>query len=369
MKSRNKRLLVLSVGYGQGHHSAAAALAEYYIGRGWNARIVDICEKTHPFCFRLTQWFYDCCVRVLPWLWRITYDLTDTADWRRLIKVPLLRRLTTCLHELLGSYEPDLIICTYPLYAYMLDELRMNGVIVPPYVMVVTDAREISRPWMCSAAQLVIVPDAGSRAKVIERYALAEEQVIAAGFPVRAGFVPSGTLAPPAAGKLRILYGAYRQLPGVVNDIRALMAAFPGLHLTVLAGRRATALKRILSEEAGAGDLQILSATEQMAEYMKRSHLYIGKAGAATMFECYACQVPVLINYTLPGQEQGNLELLLEQACGCHVESTAHLISTVQWLLENEGRYWQQMRANMSRTAGALATKRIAEAIFKEFGI
>ena len=52
---RAKRLLVLSIGYGQGHHSAGAAIAEYYLSAGWEARMVDACSEACPFLFRLTQ--------------------------------------------------------------------------------------------------------------------------------------------------------------------------------------------------------------------------------------------------------------------------------------------------------------------------
>ena len=77
---RTKRLLVLSIGYGQGHHSAGAAIAEYYSSTGWEARMVDACSEACPFLFRLTQEFYRFCVRRAPWLWGVTYSLTDTAD-------------------------------------------------------------------------------------------------------------------------------------------------------------------------------------------------------------------------------------------------------------------------------------------------
>lgn len=364
-----KRLMVLSVGYGKGHHSAAGALAEHYERCGWDARVIDVCEMAHPLWFRLTQLFYDCCVRFLPWLWRITYDLTDTADWRVLVKSPLLRRVVACLKEQLDSYRPDLVICTYPLFAYMLDELHEQSGAQIPYAVVVTDAREISRPWARSAARLVIVPDAGSRRMLIDRYAMEEERVSVGGFPVRQCFRVDGERPQPSVTGLRILYGAYRQIRGVEDDIRSLLCAFPGLHLTVLAGRREHALRRVFSEYEASGRLLILRETDQMADYMRESHFYIGKAGAATMFECYACGVPVLVNFALPGQEQGNLELLVEEACGCPVESTQHLIATLENLLADEARGWNGLCTAMKRAGRTDACRRIADIMARVFQV
>ena len=357
------KVLLLSVGYGKGHHSAAEALAECYGRAGWETMLVDVCERAHPLWFRLTQRFYACCVRFLPWLWRVTYDQTDTADWSRLVKGPLLKHVLHCLLELLQSYKPDLVVCTYPLFAYMLDVLRERRLYRVPYAVVVTDAREISRPWMVSAAPLFIVPDSGSRRHVVNQYALAEERVVAAGFPVKACFRPAEAMPAPTPQNLSILYGAYRQTRGVEMDIRALLGAYPQMRLTVIAGHRVSVLKRVFAVEEKTGNLQILQDTDQMAELMRKSHFYIGKAGAATMFECYACHLPVLINYTLPGQEQGNLELLLDEGCGCHVESTGHLITTLQRLLEDEAREWCRIREAMARASRMSAAEKVAAAI------
>lgn len=360
-----KKLMLLSVGYGRGHHSAAGALAEYYRHCGWDVRIVDVCEMAQPVWFGMTQRFYDCCVRFLPWLWRITYDLTETADWRALVKKPLLRRIVNYLKELLVGYQPDLVICTYPLFAYMLDELQAQVSICVPYAVVVTDAREISRPWARSEAELVIVPDSGSRRMLIERYALDSNRVKVGGFPVFSCFHADVERPVPTSSNLRILYGAYRHTRGVELDIRALFGAFPDLNLTVLAGRRANALRRAFPDEVESGRLLILRETDRMADYIRRSHFYIGKAGAATMFECYASQVPVIVNFTLPGQEQGNLELLLEENCGFHVESTRHLVETLERLLADGARGWDELCMSMKQTGRTAASRRIAEIIAK----
>ncbi len=356
-----RKLLLLSVGYGKGHHSAAAALAEHYAEAGWNTQVVDVCEMAQPGVFRLTQIFYDFCVRRAPWLWGITYALTDSADWSRLIHSPLLRPVVRCLHKVLEEEKPDLVICTYPLFAYMLDELHLKGKFSRPYAVVVTDAREISRPWVRSHAMLVTVPDTGSRNMVVERYAMEPYRVVDAGFPVKSGFRPSVTRSVPGKDSLRVLYGAYRQIGGVINDIAILLAEFPRIELVVLAGSYCRKLQRVFRRQCETGRLQVLKETSDMPHLLSECHFYIGKAGAATMFECYACEVPVLINFTLPGQEQGNLELLLEDGAGCHVESTAHLVDVITRLLENNAAGWQSMRQRMvdaRRQSGAACIKR-----------
>lgn len=363
------KLLVLSIGYGQGHHSAAAALAAYYEAAGWSSRIVDICAEAQPVLFRCTQMFYEFCVRRAPWLWGVTYALTDTADWASMVRRPMFAGLLKYTARLLSDWNPDLILCTYPLFAYLLDELKARGLHVPPYAVVVTDAREISRPWMRSSSELVLVPDAGSQRLVMDRYAFGEDKVIAAGFPVKDAFEPNVGRTAPDEHKLKILYGAYRQTQGVINDIAAMLEAFPQLQLTVLAGKRAWLLQRHFRIYGADARLQVLPGSDQMHKLLGETHFYIGKAGAATMFECYASHVPMLVNFTLPGQERGNLELLLEDGAGFHVESTAHLVATLRLLLGNGAAGWHMVCRSISQAGRDDAARLIAEAVRKKFGL
>ncbi|MBR4311194.1 MAG: hypothetical protein IKT79_09200, partial [Akkermansia sp.] len=134
-----------------------------------------------------------------------------------------------------------------------------------------------------------------------------------------------------------------------------------------LAGRKANALRKAFREEMEAGSLLILRETEKMAEYLRQSHFYIGKAGAATMFECYACHVPAIVNFALPGQEQGNLELLMEEKCGLPVESTQHLIATIERLLADEAQGWNELRMSMKQADRTTACRQIADIIEKAF--
>lgn len=356
----NRRVLLLSVGYGQGHHAAAGALAEAYEARGWSPRVIDICAVTQPFLFGLTQRFYRFCVRRAPWLWGITYSLTDTANWAELVRMPFMKPLVRRLSEELAEWQPDLIICTYPLFAFMLDLLRERGVCEVPYVVVVTDAREISRPWMRASASLFIVPDEESRRMMLDRYGLPEAKVIAAGFPVRSCF-KEGTRESEAA--LRVLYGVYRSTKDAIADIRAILGGFPQVELTVIAGERARRLQAVFAPEIQAGRLVVLDETREMAALMQHHQIYIGKAGAATMFECYSSGVPVIVNFALPGQELGNLELLLDDAAGYWVESTPHLVDTLCRLLSDGAAGLRTLQCNIRSACRAGGAVRIVNAI------
>lgn len=360
-----RHLLVLTVGYGQGHHAAAEGLAEEFSARGWSVTVADPCAAVGGRLFRATQAFYRLCVRRAPWLWGITYAQTDTADWSRVVAWPPLRRVTVFLGQLLQKLQPDLVVCTYPLYAYMLDWLGSRGQFHGRYAVVVTDAREISRPWMLSQAPLVCLTDRESAQRVSEHYALPHERLAVTGFPVRQGFSPRQ--AAPKMGDLLIVYGAFRSTGTTEDDVRAIVGAFPWVRMIVLAGGQTQALQHRLHAYTAQGRLCIVESCADMAALLSQAHVYVGKAGAATLFECYSALVPVFVRFALPGQEQGNLELLTEDGAGIRVDSSAELVEHLGRILEHNGARWNEMRCRMRREERQDGARRTADALVQHF--
>ncbi len=351
----SKVALILSVGYGEGHNAAGRALVQEFSSRGWRIEMVDCCRLAHPRIYEITRKFYQFCVRTAPWLWSITYAQTATADWAAKATAPILRDVTECIANLVNERQPDVVLCTYPLYAHMLDYLREEERVNVPYAVVVTDSLEISRPWMVTKAPMVFVPDEYSYTLVSERYALSPERLHASGFPVRREFAPGIGRSAPTASSLRLVYGAFAPLHRVKSDLRAIIAAYPEAHVTVICGERYGELKQFASVK-----ISVCKQVDNMPELFSKSHFYIGKSGAATMFEAYSSGVPMIVNYALPGQEQGNLALLLLDGAGVTARTTLDLIAKLKVLMANGAEGWTRLStamisANRGRGAAAIA--------------
>ena len=365
MENRRK-LLLLSIGYGQGHHAAAAATAEEFTARDWQCLTADPCHEAHASLFGLSQAYYRFCVRRAPELWAVTYAMTDAADWTRCVRWPLLKSVTRYIEQLLSTWQPDLVICTYPLFAYMLDDIATRSGQKQRYAVLVTDAIAVSSPWMKSRAELVFVPDALTHAQVTARYGLPAERVIPAGFPVRRAFVPS-PLPAPSAETLRILYACYISRRRSLAQVEAMLAEFPHARITVLAGDFAPLFRRRFAAAITAGRLTVLEQTGEMHRLFATHHVYIGKAGAATVFEGYSARIPLFINYALPGQEQGNLELLERDGAGRFIGSTADLLAAMHALCGKGGGSWEEYRNAQRNASRSGAAARIADAVERKW--
>ena len=357
-----RRVLLLSVGYGNGHNAAAAAVAQELQGRGWDTLTVDPCREAHPFLYALTRYFYHFCVRRAPWLWGVTYAQTDTANWAEKSYAPVLRDVTEVIAARVHEFSPEIVVCTYPLFAHMLDALREAGRVSIPYLVVVTDSLEISRPWMVTKAPLICLPDEHSLKVVTDRFAPEPRRLRVTGFPVRREFVArNGQRTVPTPQNLRVVYGAYAPLSQVRKDLELLKQKYPLAFITVIAGERRNALIDLVGER-----VEIISRTERMAELFAESHLYIGKAGAATMFEAYASGLPVVVNYALPGQEQGNLALLLQDGAGVEVRSSTDLMVELDSLLADGAIGWRRLQSAMEQANRGRGASHIADIIEHE---
>ncbi|MGN0867977.1 MAG: hypothetical protein ACI4O9_00420 [Akkermansia sp.] len=102
-----------------------------------------------------------------------------------------------------------------------------------------------------------------------------------------------------------------------------------------------------------------------MAALLSQAHVYVGKAGAATLFECYSALVPVFVRFALPGQEQGNLELLTEDGAGVSIDSAAELVDQLGRLLEHQGAWWNDMRCRMRREERQDGARRTADVLLQ----
>jgi processive 1,2-diacylglycerol beta-glucosyltransferase len=106
---------------------------------------------------------------------------------------------------------------------------------------------------------------------------------------------------------------------------------------------------------------KIFGWVDNMPELIARNHLLIGKAGGASVQEALAAKTPMLITQILPGQEEGNARLLLQNGCGTHCPTNESVLSVVSQLFSQNALGWDRMYRHvtaLSRPDAALTTAR-----------
>jgi processive 1,2-diacylglycerol beta-glucosyltransferase len=363
----NLRLLILTAGYGEGHNAAARALAtawEARNGRG-QAVVVDVFALAAPRLNELTRRAYLGLINHAPNLWRAAYGWLD-----RSAAVPqLLRGLQAerkVLSAVIAREDPVAICCTYPVYAFLLRVLAEEEGMAVPFFNVVTDSISINSLWWRAGAAGWFLPNEDSRAALLQA-GVDPELVAVSGFPVPPFFADNeGRLTPPdlAAGAVpRVLYIINSGTRGSAETARRLLQE-TNWEVTCTVGRNAglqTELSRLAAGRRAPAT--VLGWTSGIPRLLMTHHVVVSKAGGATTQEALAAGCPMIVNQIVPGQEEGNYELLRRHGVGALAETPDAVLAALQRAFADEGREWRRWRLALRRIAHPTAGPEVVSAI------
>ncbi|NBR58164.1 MAG: hypothetical protein EBT89_03235 [Opitutaceae bacterium] len=132
--------------------------------------------------------------------------------------------------------------------------------------------------------------------------------------------------------------------------------------ITFTAGRDVALQHELKNLAAGApAQATVLGWTDNIPELLMTHHVVISKAGGATTQESINAYCPLLVSQIVPGQEEGNYELIRRHDAGALTETPEAIVATLQRIFANEAAIWQHWRANLQRFAQPNAARTIAE--------
>jgi processive 1,2-diacylglycerol beta-glucosyltransferase len=346
------RILIVTAAFGEGHNSAARNLGHALDAAGAVTRISDPCLDGAPRLTRLLSDGYRLVTTHMPRLWAAIYRSTDRCDFSRR-RSPVLRWPERALARTLAEFRPDALVSTYPLYPYFLARIvaESGDFASLPVFTVVTDSIEINAAWLRAPSDWWLVTDPFTREEMSSK-GLDAAQVIDTGFPVHPGF---STLTPvgedDACQPFRILYFPTAKLPFIRRHSRALLDASPAVRLTIVLGRN---VRRLYSrareiQRAYPGRVRLIGWTRKVPQLLNQHHLTVGKAGGATVHEAIAARCPMLIHHLVPGQEEGNLQLLERIGGGTLAETPVELGRQLADLLADQAAGWRSMKCALAR--------------------
>ncbi len=365
------RILITTAGYGEGHNSAARGLAQALAGKA-ETRVVDLCAEAMPSTFKVTRSGYLWIISRMPSLWKLMYDV---SDHRNIAEKPIigLGPVEKLLENILHEWKPNFVVSTYMVYPYMLDAIsRRRPELKVPYITVVTDSIVINKTWICSNSPLWTVTDNWTRDIMIEK-GVPADRICVTRFPVNPKMheIRQIPITWSEDAPFRVLYFAQRSAQFARSELTAMLEADERLHITCILGKRFKSIyPKIKDLRARFGRRLIIRGwTKQIPSYLANHHVVVGKAGGATVHEVLSAARPMLVNFLLPGQEEGNTQLLEKLDAGRYVATESALTESLTKMMANNGAEWKSMydnllKANMTdgaRCVADLVLNRLAE--------
>jgi processive 1,2-diacylglycerol beta-glucosyltransferase len=133
---------------------------------------------------------------------------------------------------------------------------------------------------------------------------------------------------------------------------------------------RDDALRRNLTEAARGRrqKAEILGWTDQIPRLLMSHHVVVSKAGGATTQEAIAAKCPMIVNQVVPGQEEGNCELLLRYAAGALATTPVAVVESLRSAFGDAGRGWSSWHAALEPLARPDAARAVASHVLSHVG-
>ena len=357
------KVLLLTAGYGEGHNAAARGLQAALTEAGGDAEIVDLFALTGGAFYESTRRGYLDLINRAPRIWAVAYALIHRVPTGAL-SVPFLGKMRRALARIIAEKKPAAIVSVYPIYGYLVEKLYPDPAARPfAFHTVVTDSITINSIWYRCPSDTFLVPNDETAAVMIQA-GVPPKSVRVLGFPVPPRFARDRPVRPecPPPRVLYMINAGKDQAPGIV----ARLLRIENLHLSVTVGRDEELRARIEQTSVRAGrPVEIHGWTPHMPELLMTHHLLIGKAGGATVQECIAACTPMLMTQVVPGQEEGNAQLLFQNQCGALCPTPDALAEKIEQLFANNATMWRAWEQNITRLSRPDAASQIARFVME----
>lgn len=347
----SKKVLIMSASTGGGHNRAARAIKEELESRtidnmSIECEIVDSLKLVNNTMDKVISRGYEKSALYTPKAYGSVYRFSETtiASKNEFKTNPLTSLMARKFKHLLNESTPDLIIGTHPFPMIALSTLKKNNNIhslsrsesfykstkvdIPPMISVLTDYTTHST-WIQNEIDYYIVGHEYVKELLVYE-GVDSEKVKAFGIPVEKSFLSHRdretvlTELGLSPEKLTVLLmGGSFGAGNIKETLEDLIAIDRDFQILVITGRNEhlkDKLSKMLDSTIHNKNICLLGYTNKMNDILASIDALISKPGGLTTTEALLNDVPMIVPYFIPGQEEENLDFLTN--CGAALRTT-----------------------------------------------
>ena len=236
-----------------------------------------------------------------------------------------------------------------------------------PFVSVQADPVTVHPSW-CDARSALTICATDEAVERTLAYGVPRERILKVGFPSRRRFtdlaqkVEKPAYDPSRPARCLLMSGG--EGSGMLGSYALALMTKTDVTLTIVCGRNKQLKKRLeaLLKRKYGERVRILGFVTEIENLMLESDIMIARGSPNSFFEAVVMNVPLIITGALPGQEQGNPELVERYGLGIVSEGVKRLPAAVKRLLAEDGKELARIRASQQKYRRFDNAKRIAEA-------
>jgi processive 1,2-diacylglycerol beta-glucosyltransferase len=368
------RLLVLSASYGEGHQQAAYAVRDVLAHKSpqTQVQVMDYMRAVHPVLDSVAKYCYLKSVRFAPALYGWFYKGTMQIPPQSIIQRQLNSLGIDDLAEKLATFQPDVVLATFPTPAGVVSLLKQQGRTNVPLATVITD-HAVHSQWIHPHTDMYFVGSDYVRKGLVAR-GIDGDAIRVSGIPVRPQF-----LADIDKAAVRAKYGLRPDIPtvllmggayGVLGDIHQIceeLFSYPRpVQVLVVTGRNEKMRAQLdASVKNATNTVRVFGFVKEVYELMAVADLMLTKAGGLTISEALAMQVPMLLYRPIPGQEVQNAKFLVRSGVAVLARNRKEVSEHLYELLVNHPEKREIMRSKALKVRKLDAAEEIANGIIE----
>jgi UDP-N-acetylglucosamine:LPS N-acetylglucosamine transferase len=301
-----RRVLILSADVGEGHATAARALAQQIRDAPDPAEVtvIDGLAAMGHVLRPVVEDGYRIQLRFVPWTYAIIYWLLEhVAPVRAFTRRLLCTFGSRPLARTIAEYEPDVVVSTYPAVTVVLARLRRTGAVTCPTVATITDLTGLFF-WAQPGIDMHLVMY-GESMRSVERIAgegsaqLVNPLISAEFLEPRSPLGARRSLGLPDEGRMVLVSGGGWGVGDIAGAVREFTKVPEVSSIVCLAGRNDHLANKLRTTFANEPRVHVYGFTDKMPELLAASDVLVHSTGGVTCLEARAAGTPV-VSYGLP---------------------------------------------------------------------
>ncbi len=343
-----KKCLVLSVTAGQGHHSCGKAVCDYFNAHGVETVMIDTLRYINPLISHAVANGYLVATEYSPPLYGSMYRLAEKRRPRE--RGDALAKLASMilkgnLLKYINEYDPQVIVCTHVFSAYLLTTLGLSHIIK---VGIVTDFT-IHPFWETTHMDYYVTASELLNLQLIKK-GISPDKALPIGIPIRDRFNQRMSRAEACAQlgienkETLLMMSGSMGYGNMVRSVEKIDALSHDFQILAVCGNNADAQRRIESIPRR-HDIYAYGYVDTIDVMMDAADILITKPGGLSTSEAMAKGVPIVLTTPIPGQENRNVEFLLNNGLAMMSSPTTPIDECVYQLFSEPGRLTRMREA------------------------
>lgn len=344
-----KKVLIVSVKAGYGHHSTAKALTEMFKKKGVDCYMLDMFEYINHRLNNSVNKGYLLSTKYTPDAFGKVYSRLDKKDekYEKYSMVSVLSNMVSHkLREYIKGYDPDTIIATHSFSGMVMSYMREKGWISCRQIIGIVTDFTIHPFWESTSLDYYVIADS-LLTNQIEKKGISSHKILPFGIPVRENF-SKRTAQSDARKKLGIknmntilfIMGSMG-FGDIEKSVRSIDKVKKDFQILCVCGNNKKIKKeldKMCNENIFTKNVIVYGFVNNVDVMMDAADIIITKPGGLTTSEALAKNIPLILTNPIPGQEDRNMEFLVNNGVAVMVTETFPVDEAIYNLMESKWR-------------------------------